>query len=300
MDPDVFPQIPHDTANIAGLIFDKGNFYMLVGDQANRLFSGFQWQDSILQVENPKHTLAMFYLITYFQLMESLPDHAAADALNNRINWKYALHLPLNFSGWDAYLFCDFRKWLLEKQSRQQDMEKLIVRLSEMSPAIGKPVSSLKTDQALTHICLLSRLEVIYLTINQVSKALAAHHPQLLQEVSLPNWYALLSDPDRIGQLSMDRSDLESHAQSIGTDGVYMLNAISAEEISGLVNLPEIQLLNQVWRDQYVILDGKVQWRKQACAHCPSIVKNQYFKNISTDTSGRTYERKAMNLPQRE
>lgn len=283
MDPDVFPPIPHDTAKVAGLIFGKSNFYMLVGDQANRLLSGFQWQDSFSQLENSKHTLPMLYLITYFQLMESLPDHTAADALSNRIDWKYALHLPLNYSGWDAYFFCDFRQWLLKKQSRQQAMEKLISRLSQMSPAMGKSIFSLNTVQALTNICLLSRLEVVYQSVKRAIEALNSHGPLLLQEIILSNWYARFSEFERSMKLGADNSDLESFARLIGIDAFHLLDVISASGIPGLANLPETKTLVQVMRNQYALVDGKILWRKEACAHCTSITRDYSADNHSAN-----------------
>jgi hypothetical protein len=38
-------------------------------------------------------------LVTLVQLMEKLPDRAAALAVRLRIDWKYALHVPLNCRG---------------------------------------------------------------------------------------------------------------------------------------------------------------------------------------------------------
>jgi transposase len=290
IDADLFPQIPRDTAKVAGFIFGRSNFYMIVGDHANRLFYGFQWQDSFTRVDNPRRTLAMLYLITIFQLMENLPDHSAADAIRNRVDWKYALHLPLNFTGQEKPLFCDFRQWMLIEPSRQQDLKNLVSRLSHYLQAMGRQPFILSTDQSLGNICLISRLEVVYKSLSQAYEALATQYAHLLQEISLPHWSAPYSDPKQNLNLKADRSDQETFAISIGADGFHLLEAISACGIPELADLPEIKTLGQIWQGQYAIVDGKALWRKDACAHCLLSPRNHFCKDLLTNTNRRAYE----------
>ena len=48
------------------------------------------------------------------QYMENLSDRQAANAVRGRINWKYALSLPLEDSGFDFSALSEFRKRLIE------------------------------------------------------------------------------------------------------------------------------------------------------------------------------------------
>jgi transposase len=43
--------------------------------------------------------------VTVFQFMEKLPDRQAAEAVRIRLDWKYALRLPLTYAGFD---YCHF------------------------------------------------------------------------------------------------------------------------------------------------------------------------------------------------
>jgi hypothetical protein len=116
MEKEFFPPIPPDTSKVASAVFGKNNFYIIIGNQANRLFDGFGNRILTNQSLTTRHTRAMLYLITIFQIMETLPDQLAADAIHNRVDWKYALHLPLNYPGQDASTFCEFRNGCWQTQ----------------------------------------------------------------------------------------------------------------------------------------------------------------------------------------
>jgi hypothetical protein len=49
--------------------------------------------------------LARLYLVTIFQYVETLPDQLARETIRKRIDWKYALHVPLNYPGLGQRLF---------------------------------------------------------------------------------------------------------------------------------------------------------------------------------------------------
>ena len=56
---------------------------------------------------------ALLALVTLFQFVEDLPDRAAVEALVVRLDWKYALHLPLDAVGFHYSELCLFRGRLL-------------------------------------------------------------------------------------------------------------------------------------------------------------------------------------------
>jgi transposase len=52
--------------------------------------------------------------VTIFQFLEKLSDRAAANALRVRLDWKYALHLPLNYAGFKFSVLSEFRDRVIE------------------------------------------------------------------------------------------------------------------------------------------------------------------------------------------
>lgn len=53
-------------------------------------------------------------LVTVMQFVEGLTDRQAADAVRGHIDWKYALSLELNDSGFDYSVLSEFRQRLIK------------------------------------------------------------------------------------------------------------------------------------------------------------------------------------------
>jgi transposase len=290
MDADLFQEIPPETAKVARAIFSRSNFYRIVGDQANEIFSSFPWQAGFNPPVMDRGSLVRLYLITVFQFKEAISDQSAAEALQNRVDWKYALHLPLDNPGWEAAAFCYFRQWLLAEPSRLQDLQNLITRLRRAVKLSGTAPFDPRSEQIVTRICWISRLEEIFAAVNRVLEAIASQQPELLGEISLAQSYAYYREKLRHFNLRADTSEQEAFAQMLGTEGQHLLDVISDRDTPTLADLPDIKALKQVWQDQFELVNGKTYWRNEACAHCPSNTRNYFIKDISANTNRRTYE----------
>lgn len=280
MNSAIFPTIPFDTVMAARSVFGRGNFYIATGDQANQLFAGIVLEDPSGRFLNQIHTLAMIYMITIFQFVETLPDQSAANAMRERIDWKYALHLDMNHPGMDAETFCEFRQWLSINKIGQQNLAELLQRLSAITFFTNKPGTSLEPDQVISDVCQISRLAKIWEAFNQATKALAAVRPDWLSAASLPHW------PERYGQgyklvnLKLDKVERYVFAQEIGADGSYLLNEIAKTNDPVLEDIAEVRALRLTWHEQFQQVGGKVWWRKRSCLGC---TQNSIFLQSKMD-----------------
>ena len=274
MDPTIFPPIPIKTAKATQAIFGRSNFYLAIGDQANQLFSGMVLEDLAGKLHNPPRSLAMLYLITIFQYVETLPDCLVADALRERVDWKYALHLSLNYPYLEALPLCEFRKLCLEEESDAQTFQTLLKRLSEVSQLSSRPLLNLETHQIIARVCMFSRLAKIREAFNQALEAVATSQPNWLIAISLPHWYERYGHRGEGLNLTADSQEQQALAQAIGLDGAYLLKAISDSNLPALKDLPEVFALQEIWQEQYLLEGEKVLWRKAACAGCDFSVQN--------------------------
>ena len=272
MRAELFPPIPIDTAKAARSVFGRSNFYLATGDRANSLFSGLILEDLIGGIRRPAGRLARLYLITIFQFMETLPDHLAAEALRLRVDWKYALHLPLKDPGLDAMSFCEFRSGLLKDSSSEQIIQTLLSRLSEVVKLAGKQRLCLESDQVVASVCRIDRLARIWESFNQAVEALATKRPELLREISLPHWYGRYNHQRKNIYLESEENEQIALAVSIGADGDYILKAIADSGEPILATLPQVLTMKQVWKDQFERSGAKLSWRKNACAICFSSI----------------------------
>jgi hypothetical protein len=264
-----FPAIPIETVKAAESVFGKSNYYLVIGDQANHLFAGLTLEIPSQSNHTPGNKLAMLYLITVFQYIETLPDPLALNALDERVDWKYALHLPLKNVRMDGSALCEFRKRLLTDRASEQNLQKLLGRLSEVMQFAFNHLISLETDQVVTSVCTYTRLAKIWEAINRALETLATRRPDWLRVNSLPHWYERYGRLHRNLNLKANPPEQEAFAQAIGADGFYILEAISQGRTPEMANLPEISALRQIWEEQFEREVGKVHWRENACAGCP-------------------------------
>lgn len=269
MSIDLFPPIPTSTANAAESVFAGSNFYLSTGNQMNKIFAGLCLGEYSSVGHESAIMLAMLYTITTFQYIESLPDSLAAEALRTRVDWKYALHLPLSYQGLAVTSFCQFRKWLVAEEARMEVFQALLFRFSAILVITKGQRLSLNTLNAVETVCLLSRLEVVRSTFSQVFRLLAGRQPEWLGRISLPHWYDRYGGLHRPSISSMGNDDRLELAQSIGADGFYLQNTISSAPLPGVDAFPEVAALKRVWQEQYRQVGEGVLWRKDACAGCP-------------------------------
>jgi transposase len=70
-------------------------------------------------------------LVTVFQCMEGLTDRQAADAVRDRLAWKYALSLEWTDPGFDQTVLSEFRSRLVEGNAEQRLLDLLLERCRE-------------------------------------------------------------------------------------------------------------------------------------------------------------------------
>jgi len=112
--PEVSPAIPEETVRVARASFPKGSRYTCLRDELGAVFDDAQFADLFPVRGRPAEAPWRLALVTLFQFAEGLPDRQAAEAVRGRIDWKYALALPLSDPGFDSTVLSEFRSRLVE------------------------------------------------------------------------------------------------------------------------------------------------------------------------------------------
>ncbi len=257
------PTLPDDTVRVAHSPLREGNLFRIVGDQLELLVSDIDTG----RLGAPTDSLppTMLALITVFQYLEGLSDPQAVAAARRRIDWKYALHLPLNFAGFDHLTLLEFRETLCHDESRREVFDQLLARLHENDllgfngNASRKPVSAMTV---LDSVRTLNRLILVMRTMCLTIEALSAADTDFLDAVQRPYWrerYGLAPSGYRPPQ---DPEKREALALAIGADGFHLIDRLPASaHADTLRGLPEVELLRHVWRWQFDRNTGAVRWR---------------------------------------
>lgn len=270
MRSDLFPPIPSETANAAQFVFSRDNFYLITGEIASGLFSNLLLNEPLEWVVSPERKLARFYLITIFQYIEVFSDLQAHDALRSRVDWKYALHLPLEYRGLETSSLCSFRRWLVADPANLDAMETILFRLADTARVTNKRILELSAVDIVANVCQINRLAIVHGAVSKLLVTLATRQPDLLSRVSSSQWYERYAFRKKNTNLADERSERDRLAQSIGRDGYYLLKLISDSAIAGLEDLPEVSELKRIWQVQYHNVGGELYWNKDACAGCPA------------------------------
>src|SRR5947208_3609218 len=114
------PPVSEEIARVAHAVFPRGNVFMQVRDTLGTIYTDEAFADLFPTHGQPAEAPWRLALVTVFQFMENLTDRQAADAVRDRLAWKYALSLELTDTGFDHTVLSEFRSRLVEGKAQQR------------------------------------------------------------------------------------------------------------------------------------------------------------------------------------
>lgn len=131
LQPQPIPSIPAETIRVARAAFRKPNAIMRFRDEFGTLYNDRDFKALFPVRGQPALAPWRLALITVFQFLEGLTDRQAADAVRSRIDWKYALSLELNDSGFNFSVLSEFRTRLVNADAVESLLETMLARFRE-------------------------------------------------------------------------------------------------------------------------------------------------------------------------
>src|SRR5512142_1293168 len=110
-DSALFPSIPASTIRAARALYGRGNLYLRLGDRLNHLIARLDQGLFSEQLVNNK--TAMLAVLTIIQYVENLTDVEMTEAIQLRMDLRYALHLATPSPRFDPRSLCNFRSRIL-------------------------------------------------------------------------------------------------------------------------------------------------------------------------------------------
>lgn len=238
--------LPENTARAARSVFNVENLYLAIGDQLDALFDDLNLDDLDAFGEKRANALLTLGMVTIFQFAEWLPDRQAADAVRTRLDWKYALHLPLDHPGIDPSALSEFRRRLQLNTAGQLVFRRMLSRVAELGLLGQGDKRQADVDEVLAAVDTLSRVEQLAEAMGRTIEALASRQPEWLRAISLPHWYERYDQGFSTQQWPSSTGELDGLAQAIGADISYLLKTIAEIEAPGVPPLPEVQVLQRI------------------------------------------------------
>jgi transposase len=185
---------------------------VVVRDRLGELFPDAEFGTAFGTRGRPGWSPGRLALVTVLQMVENLTDRQAADAVRDKISWKYALGLDLDDEGFDASVLSEFRTRVVEHGLEQRVLDLLwdALRTEGLVGAGGKA----RTDS--THVISavgdLNRLELAGESVRACVEALAVVAPGWLPAViDVADWgrrYGARVDTWRLPTSTAKRAEL--------------------------------------------------------------------------------------------
>ncbi|MFL5590729.1 MAG: IS1182 family transposase [Ktedonobacteraceae bacterium] len=262
MYPQALGSIPEETGRVARAACPQGTLAMRLRDSLGELYQDEQFA-ALYPVEGqPAYAPWRLAIVTVLQYAAGLTDRQAADAVRERIDWKYALALELTDPGFDFSLLSEFRLRLVEGGAETL----LLDRLLEVCKQRGwlKAGGKQRTDSThvLARVRSLSNLECVGETLRATLDDLASVAPEWLVRHISPEWLERYGHRVENYRLPKAESQRTSLAQQIGADGLHLLQALEQADAPGdLKEISSVQVLRQVWHQYYDLAGGQARWR---------------------------------------
>jgi transposase len=227
-----------------------------VRDRLGELFPDAEFAPGFGVRGRPGWSPGRLALVTVLQMAENLTDRQAADAVRDKISWKYALGLGLDDEGFDPSVLSEFRTRVVAHGLEQRVLDLLLdaLKAEGLVGAGGKQ----RTDS--THVIGavrdLNRLELAGESVRACLEAIAVAAPDWLTGVvDIADWgrrYGARVDTWRLPTSKTRRAEL---AAAYGRDAVALLRAVYTADTAPawLAELPAVEVLRRVLVQNYVI-----------------------------------------------
>jgi transposase len=224
-----------------------------VRDQLGELFADELFASGFGVRGRPGWSPGRLALVTALQMVENLSDRQAADAVRDKISWKYALGLSLDDPGFDAAVLCEFRARVVEHGLEEVVLDRLLAALMEKGLVRARGKQRSDSTHVVAAVRDLNRLELAGESVRACVEALAAAAPGWLAgAVDVAGWnsrYGVRVDSWRLPASQVKRAEL---AAAYGRDGFALLAAVYAPSAPAwLAEVPAVDVLRQVLLQNY-------------------------------------------------
>lgn len=218
-----------------------------VRDELGELFADEQFVSAFAGRGPQGWSPGRLLLVTVLQAVEGLTDRQAAEAVRDKLSWKYALGLELSDAGFDASVLSEFRTRLVTHGLQTRVLDLLVARLVEAG--LLKAGGKQRTDSThvLAAVRLLNQVELVGETVRACLESIAAADPQWVATVLDASWqdrYAARIDSWRMPSSKTKRVAL---GNDFARDGRALLHAVChPSSPPWLGELPAVDVLRRV------------------------------------------------------
>jgi len=246
------------TAALARKVHPHGTDEMRVRDALGPLFAdedftSQEFEDMYASLGQPGLSPALLAMVTVLQFLHHLSDRDAAQAVADRISWKYALGLELEHTGFDDTVLCEFRARLAVAGRADALLSVMLERLQRAG--LVRAGGRVRTDSTHVLACVrrLNRIETLGEGLRAALEEIARISPGWIVPLLRPGWderYGRKVETARL--LGRTNASAAKLTEQIGADGQGLLDTVDADPAAAWINdLPQVKILRILWDQHY-------------------------------------------------
>ncbi len=175
--PEPIGLIPAETTRVARAAFPKGHHCLRLRDELGPIYDDDRFASLFPAQGRPAEAPWRLALVTVLQFAEGLSDRQAADAVRDRLAWKYLLGLELTDTGFDFSIRSDFRARLVAGEAEQLLLDALLDRCKAAGLVRARGTQRTDSTAVLAAVRALNRLDLVGETLRHALEALAVAAP---------------------------------------------------------------------------------------------------------------------------
>jgi transposase len=253
-------EIPSDTAQVGQAILGPNNSYRLIGDGVNDFLCLEDFSDLYSKLGRGAICPIILSLITVFQFLENIPDRVAAQWAVARIDWKYALHMPLTWLGFHFSDLSNFRQRLLEHSAERLVFERVLTWIQTLGFLKKHGRQRSDSTHVLARVERMSRLEMAWETLRVALRAIRETAPRWYAQVVPAAFHEAYAERQSDWRLSQE--EVRRAMQRAGQDGFWLLHHLDDSAPEEVLSLSEVAIVRQVWAQQFECREGKTIVRR--------------------------------------
>jgi transposase len=271
------PPVPEETARVAHAVFPHGNVFMQVRDTLGTIFTDETFADLFPTHGQPAFAPWRLALVTVFQFMENLTDRQAADAMRDRLAWKYALSLELTDTGFDHTVLSEFRSRLVEGHAEQRLLDLLLEGCREGGWLKAHGRQRTDSTHVLAKIRALNRTLCVAQTMVYVLNVLSEVAPEWVCAHVPTEWVERYGERLEHERLPKEEEERKQYANQVGADGWMLLAALQAPATPDwMKTLPAITTLRTIWEQQFEAREQGGEWRREPALPAAQLINSPY------------------------
>jgi transposase len=247
--PQPWPEPSGEITRAVGTIYagKRAPMPIAVRDELGEVFADAQFAVAFADRGPEGWSPGRLLLVTVLQAAEGLTDRQAAEAVRDKLSWKYALGLELTDPGFDASILSEFRTRLVEHELQTRALDLLVARLIDKGLLTAGGKQRTDSTHILAAVRLLNQVELVGESVRACLEALVVADPDWVSAVLDASWqrrYAARIDTWRMPSSKTKRAAL---GNDFARDGHALLHAVwHPQSPQWLRELPAVEVLRRV------------------------------------------------------